>query len=35
MNQLTSIVNLYQALGGGYNVNNTESENKFGDGHDW
>ena len=34
MNQLNSIVNLYQVLGGGYNVNNTESAVKFGDSHD-
>ncbi len=35
MNQLTSIVNLYQSLGGGYDVDNTESLNKLGGGHDW
>lgn len=34
MNQLSSIVGLYQALGGGYNYTNTESMNKFGDSHD-
>ncbi len=34
MNQLNSIVNLYQALGGGYNVENTESAVKFNDSHD-
>ena len=34
MNQLTSIVNLYQSLGGGYNIDNTESQNKFDNSHD-
>ena len=34
MEQLTGVVNLYQALGGGYNVNNNESAVKFGDNHD-
>ena len=34
MNQLNSIVNLYQVLAGGYNINNTESAVKFGDDHD-
>ena len=34
MDKLTSIVNLYQSLGGGYNVESTESMNKFGDDHD-
>ena len=32
--QLQSIVSLYQALAGGYNVNNTSTPNKFGDSHD-
>lgn len=34
VNQLNSIVNMYQVLGGGYNVENTESVNKFNDVHD-
>ena len=34
LQQLQSIVNLYQALAGGYNVNNTEKENIFGDARD-
>ncbi len=34
MDQLNSIVNLYQVLAGGYNINNTESAIKFGDDHD-
>lgn len=33
--QLNTIVQLYQDLGGGYNYQNTESPNKFGDGHDF
>jgi outer membrane protein, multidrug efflux system len=34
LNQLQSIVNLYQALAGGYNVKNTQKPNKFGDARD-
>lgn len=34
LSQLQTIVNLYQAMAGGYNVKNTEKPNKFGDGHD-
>lgn len=34
MSQLQTIVNLYQTMAGGYNVKNTESAVKFGDGHD-
>lgn len=34
MQQLQSSVNLYQAMAGGYNVDNTYTPNKFGDGHD-
>ena len=34
LQQLQSIVNLYQALAGGYNVSNTEKENIFGDARD-
>lgn len=34
LNQLQSIVNLYQSLAGGYNFKNTEAPKKFGDGHD-
>lgn len=32
--QLKSMVNLYQVLAGGYNVNNVELRKKFADGHD-
>jgi NodT family efflux transporter outer membrane factor (OMF) lipoprotein len=32
--QMNSIVNLYDVLGGGYNVNNTEVSKKFDDEHD-
>lgn len=35
LQQLGTIVQLYQDLGGGYSYNNFESTNKFGDGHDW
>lgn len=35
LQQLGTIVQLYQDLGGGYAYNNFESTNKFGDGHDW
>lgn len=35
LQQLGTIVQLYQDLGGGYGYNNFESTNKFGDGHDW
>ncbi len=35
LQQLGSIVQLYQDLGGGYGYQNFESRNKFGDGHDW
>ncbi|MCE2705709.1 MAG: efflux transporter outer membrane subunit [Proteobacteria bacterium] len=34
LQQLQSIVTLYQYLAGGYNFNNTEKPNKFGDSHD-
>ena len=34
MQQLQTIVNLYQAMAGGYNVENTDKAKKFGDGHD-
>lgn len=34
LQQLQSIVTLYQALAGGYNVDNTETPRKFGDGRD-
>ncbi len=34
LQQLQSIVTLYQTLAGGYNINNTETPNKFGDSHD-
>jgi outer membrane protein, multidrug efflux system len=34
LDQLNSVVGLYQALAGGYNVDNTDKPNKFGDGHD-
>jgi NodT family efflux transporter outer membrane factor (OMF) lipoprotein len=34
LQQLQSIVNLYQSLAGGYNVKNTAKPNKFGDAHD-
>jgi len=34
MQQLASIVNLYQTLGAGYNVSNTDNAKKFHDGHD-
>ena len=34
LNQVQSIVNLYQAMAGGYNVDNTDKPKKFGDGHD-
>lgn len=34
MQQLQTIVNLYQAMAGGYNVGNTAKAKKFGDGHD-
>ena len=34
LQQLQSIVSLYQALAGGYKVQNTEQPNKFGDGRD-
>jgi outer membrane protein TolC len=33
LNQLLSIVRLYQDLGGGYEVNNTEDAHDLGDGH--
>lgn len=35
LQQLGTIVQLYQDLGGGYGYHNYESANKFGDGHDW
>lgn len=35
LQQLGSIVQLYQDLAGGYGYQNNESANKFGDGHDW
>lgn len=35
LQQLGTIVQLYQDLGGGYAYHNFESTNKFGDGHDW
>jgi multidrug efflux system outer membrane protein len=35
LQQLGTIVQLYQDLGGGYAYNNYESANKFGDSHDW
>lgn len=35
LQQLGTIVQLYQDLGGGYEYHNFESTNKFGDGHDW
>lgn len=35
LQQLGTIVQLYQDLGGGYSYHNFESTNKFGDGHDW
>lgn len=35
LQQLGTIVQLYQDLGGGYGYQNFESRNKFGDGHDW
>lgn len=34
MQQLQTIVNLYQAMAGGYNVENTDKAKKFGDSHD-
>ena len=34
LQQLQTIVNLYQYLAGGYNVNNTETPYKFGDARD-
>jgi NodT family efflux transporter outer membrane factor (OMF) lipoprotein len=34
LQQVQSIINLYQALAGGYNVNNNATPTKFGDGHD-
>lgn len=34
LQQLQSIVTLYQALAGGYNIDNTDKPNKFGDSHD-
>lgn len=34
LNQLQSIVTLYQNMAGGYNVNNTNKPDKFGDSHD-
>lgn len=35
LQQLGTIVQLYQDLAGGYDYHNFESTNKFGDGHDW
>ncbi|RTK92914.1 MAG: efflux transporter outer membrane subunit [Neisseriaceae bacterium] len=35
LQQLGTIVQLYQDLGGGYGYKNNESTIKFGDGHDW
>ncbi len=35
LQQLGTIVQLYQDLGGGYAYHNYESANKFGDSHDW
>ena len=34
LQQLQSIVNLYQALAGGYNLDNTNGQKEFGDSHD-